>query len=134
MLQRRRSFSNAWHNRRSGFIEWVDRYFAFNVISAELDYRTTQNCRVEFAGDAESSHAELIDKLGKLLAKLGLDFAAADFKTSPDDRSPVFLEVNTGPMFAAFDHASNGKLCDAMIEHLTRHVSTKKRASRSLSG
>ena len=95
-----------------------DRYFAFNVISEELDYRATQNCRVEFAGDAKSSHAELTDGLGKLLAKLGLDFAAADFKTSPDTGRLLFLEVNTGPMFAAFNHASNGKLCEAMIAHL----------------
>lgn len=99
-----------------------DRYFAFNVISAELDYRATQNCRVEFAGNAEALHAELTDGLGKLLAKLGLDFAAADFKTSPDTGRLLFLEVNTGPMFAAFNDASNGKLCDAMIEHLTRHL------------
>lgn len=99
-----------------------DRYFAFNVVSPELDYRATQNCRVEFAGDAKSSHAELTDGLRKLLAKLGLDFAAADFKTSPETGRLLFLEVNTGPMFAAFSHASNGKLCDAMIEHLTRHL------------
>ena len=99
-----------------------DRYFAFNVISEELDYRATQNCRVEFAGYAEASHAALTDGLGKLLTKLGLDFAAADFKTSPDTGRLLFLEVNTGPMFAAFDHASNGTLCDAMLEHLTRHV------------
>lgn len=99
-----------------------DRYFAFNVISPELDYRATQNCRVEFAGNAEALHAALTDGLGKLLAKLGLDFAAADFKTSPDTGRLLFLEVNTGPMFAAFNHASDGKLCDAMIEHLTRHL------------
>ena len=34
----------------------------------------------------------------------------------------MFLEVNTGPMFAACNHASNGKLCDAMIDHLTQSV------------
>ncbi|HEX7332479.1 MAG TPA: hypothetical protein VF290_13330 [Pyrinomonadaceae bacterium] len=98
-----------------------DRYFAFNVISAELDYRATQNCRVEFAGSAEASHAALVDGLGKLLTKLGLDFAAADFKTSPDTGRLLFLEVNTGPMFAAFNDACDGKLCGAMIEHLTQH-------------
>lgn len=106
-----------------------DRYFAFNVISAELDYRANQNCRVEFVGATsagstvgESSGTELwvglIDPLGKLLAKLGLDFAAADFKTCPDSGRLMFLEVNTGPMFAAFNHASDGKLCDAIIEGL----------------
>lgn len=95
-----------------------DRYFVFNVISEELDYRATPDCRVEFAGEAASADAELIDKLGKLLEKLGLDFAAADFKTAPETGRLLFLEVNNGPMFAAFNHASNDKLCDAMIEHL----------------
>ena len=95
-----------------------DQYFAFNVISPELDYRATQNCRVEFIEGFSSR--ELTDALGKLFAWLGLDFAAADFKTDPGTGRLLFLEVNTGPMFAAFNHASDGKLCDAMIEHLSR--------------
>lgn len=93
-----------------------NQYFAFNVISSELDYRATQDCRVEFVEDV--SGLGLTDSLGKLLAKLGLDFAAADFKTCPTTGRLLFLEVNTGPMFAAFDHASRGKLCDAMLECL----------------
>ena len=96
-----------------------ERYFVFNVISAELDYRATQNCRVEFAGtEVEFSDPRLIAAFGKLLAMLDLDFAAADFKTCPDTGRLLFLEVNTGPMFAAFNHASDGKLCDVMIERL----------------
>jgi hypothetical protein len=94
-----------------------NQYFAFNVISSELDYRATQNCRVEFI-EGEFSSRELTNALGKLLAKLGLDFAAADFKTDACTGRLLFLEVNTGPMFAAFNRASNGKLCDAMIEVL----------------
>ena len=99
------------------------RYFVFNVISPELDYRVNQNCRVEFTGtEGEFPDTRLIDAFGKLLTKLNLDFAAADFKTSPNTGRLMFLEVNTGPMFAAFNHASNGKLCDAMIEQLSeRH-------------
>ena len=49
------------------------------VISPELDYRATQNCRVEFI--EEFPNRELTGVLGKLLSQLGLDFAAADFKT-----------------------------------------------------
>ena len=92
------------------------QYFAFNVISSELDYRATQNCRVEFVEDVLSMG--LTDSLGKLLNKLGLDFAAADFKTCPTTGRLLFLEVNTGPMFAAFDRASDGKLCTAMLDYL----------------
>lgn len=91
-----------------------NRYFAFNVISPELDYRATQNCRVEPTEVPE----QLSGRFSALLAKLGLDFAAADFKTCPDTGQLLFLEVNTGPMFAAFDHATNGELCHTMIETL----------------
>lgn len=90
-------------------------YFGFKVISAELDYRTTQDCRVE---PFEQLPRALTSSLGKLLEKLGLDFGAADFKSCPDTGRLVFLEVNTGPMFAAFDRASSGNLSDAMVETL----------------
>lgn len=95
-----------------------NQYFAFNVISSELDYRATQDCRVEFVEDMLG--LGLTDSLGKLLDNLGLDFAAADFKTCPTTGRLLFLEVNTGPMFAAFDRASDGKLCNAMLELLLR--------------
>jgi hypothetical protein len=98
-----------------------DRYFAFNVVSPELDYRATQNCRVE-STDAPAD--ELTNGLGKLLEKLGLDFAAADFKSCAETGRLLFLEVNTGPMFAAFDRASDGKLCDSMIEVLLRSAAS----------
>lgn len=97
-----------------------NQYFAFKVISSELDYRATQNCRVELVEDELSTR--ITDSLGKLLNKLGLDFAAADFKTCPTTGRLLFLEVNTGPMFAAFDRASDGKLCNAMLEYLLRDL------------
>jgi hypothetical protein len=92
------------------------KYFSFNVISAALDYRATQDCRVEFNGTPPTG---LTDPFGALLAELKLDFAAADFKTCPEKGHLLFLEVNTGPMFVAFDRASDGKLCEAMIDALT---------------
>ena len=101
-----------------------DRYFAFNVISPELDYRATQNCRVE----PMAVPAELSGRFGALLAKLGLDFAAADFKTCPESGQLLFLEVNTGPMFAAFDQATNGELCRTMLKTL---INGRDRAARS---
>lgn len=91
------------------------RFFAFNIVSDELDYRATQKCRVVFL---EEPPKDLLPGYEKLLDKLSLDFAAADFKTDPSDGSLRFLEVNTGPMFAAFDAASNGLLCGAMLEAL----------------
>jgi hypothetical protein len=92
------------------------RFFAFNVISDELDYRATQKCRLVYL---EEPPKELLPGYKKLLDALALDFAAADFKTDSSDGSLRFLEVNTGPMFAAFDAASGGALCGAMVEALT---------------
>lgn len=93
-----------------------DRYFAFNVISPQLDYRSTQNCRIE----STEVPYELIGGFGALLAMLGLDFAAADFKTCPDTGRLLFLEVNNGPMFAAFDRATSGELCLTMVQTLMK--------------
>lgn len=93
-----------------------DRYFAFNVISPELDYRSTQNCRVE----PTEVPSQLIEGFSALLARLGLDFAAADFKTCPETGELLFLEVNNGPMFAAFDLATSGELCHTMIQTLMK--------------
>lgn len=100
-----------------------DSYFAFNVVSPELDYRATQNCRVE----PTTAPSDLTDRLGRLLAQLGLDFAAADFKACPETGDLLFLEVNNGPMFAAFDRVANGRLCEAMIATL---VSGKLESTR----
>ncbi|HYP50023.1 MAG TPA: hypothetical protein VEQ34_03720 [Pyrinomonadaceae bacterium] len=90
-------------------------YFAFEIASAELDYRTTQKCRIEYL---QGFRDELTGGLQKLLDALGLDFAAADFKTCPETGELIFLEVNTSPMFAAFDSASKGLLSDSMLKFL----------------
>ncbi|HLL99763.1 MAG TPA: hypothetical protein VK400_01805, partial [Pyrinomonadaceae bacterium] len=90
-------------------------FFAFEITSEELDYRTTPKARIEYI---ENFSGELTGGLQKLLDALGLDFAAADFKTCPETGEPVFLEVNTSPMFAAFDSASKGSLSDSMLKFL----------------
>lgn len=56
--------------------------------------------------------------LTRLCDRLGLDFAAADFMTDRDGRR-VFLEVNSQPMFAAFDRVAGGALSDAIIDALS---------------
>lgn len=91
------------------------KFFAFNIASEELDYRTTQKCRVEYL---ENFSDTLTGGLRKLLDRLGLDFAAADFKTCPKTKKLIFLEVNTSPMFTAFDSASKGLLSDSMVKFL----------------
>jgi hypothetical protein len=48
-----------------------------------------------------------------------MDYGAADFKADPETGALRFLEINNGPMFTAFDRASEGRLTRAMAEHLS---------------
>lgn len=90
------------------------RHLAFAVESPHLDYRETQDCRVV----PTEVPAALAAGLDRLMARLGLDFGAADFKTDPETGRLLFLEINTGPMFGAFDLASKGAVTAALAELL----------------
>jgi hypothetical protein len=49
---------------------------------------------------------------------LGLDFGAADFKRCPETGDYRFLEVNSAPMFSAFDRVVSGALSGAIVDWL----------------
>jgi glutathione synthase/RimK-type ligase-like ATP-grasp enzyme len=87
---------------------------SFKVLSENLDYRTDQKLKIE----PIQTPNELIDRFLRLTDKLGLDFAAGDFKTDPVTGQLSLLEVNSGPMFAAFDQASKGILTEHLLKAL----------------
>jgi hypothetical protein len=87
--------------------------FGFQVDSPDLDYREHQNVRLK----ERRVPRELAKALGILCGDLGLDFAAADFMRSQEGQW-VFLEINSQPMFAAFDRVVSGRLTDAIIDWL----------------
>jgi hypothetical protein len=87
--------------------------FGFEIDADDIDYRTRQSARIKATGVP----AVIADRLVALCDRLGLDFAAADFMLD-DMADLVFLEINTQPMFAAFDELIDGRLCDAIIDHL----------------
>lgn len=91
------------------------RFLAFAMISEDLDYRVRQSARVEFLPEVP---AGLTEGLAPLMDEMGLDFGAADFKTCPDTGELLFLEMNTSPMFAAFDAVSEGAVSQAIAEFL----------------
>ena len=91
-----------------------DRFVSFHIVAGTLDYRTDANARVEPA----KNDRRLVAGLRKLTDALQLDFAAADFKRCPKTKRMLFLEVNSGPMFAAFDAASDGAVSRALIRAL----------------
>jgi glutathione synthase/RimK-type ligase-like ATP-grasp enzyme len=87
--------------------------FAFEVRSPSLDYRALQDA--ELAAVPVPSEATA---LRALMRELRMDFGAADFKTDPHTGELVFLELNTSPMFARFDSASEGRLTESMVRQL----------------
>lgn len=88
---------------------------AFRLESDELDYRTTHDVTLTRVDVPEAEGSSLMT----LCDRLGLQFGAADFMTGPGGQL-TFLEVNSQPMFAAFDRAADGALCDAIIDALSR--------------
>ncbi|HYW08293.1 MAG TPA: hypothetical protein VE913_15150 [Longimicrobium sp.] len=94
------------------------RFIPFHITSDALDYRTSSETRViPLAPD--DIDPGVTDGLAKLMAELKMDFAAADFKTSPETGKLVFLEINSSPMFAGFDAVSDGAVSAAILAHLT---------------
>ncbi|MDB4950146.1 MAG: hypothetical protein JWM27_2795 [Gemmatimonadetes bacterium] len=93
------------------------RFLPFAVRSDVLDYRASKATRVE-ALPLDAVPAELVAGLARLMDALGMDYGAADFKTDPATGRLVFLEINSSPMFAAFDAVSGGAVSDAIIDFL----------------
>ena len=91
-----------------------DELLGFSLSSPDLDYRAALRSRLKPA----RVPAALGEKFHALCTTLGLDFAAADFMRAPGGGGHVFLEVNSQPMFAAFDAVVGGRLCDAIIDAL----------------
>lgn len=85
----------------------------FWLTSPDLDYRLAQTAELTVA----DVPADLAERLVQLCDRLNLDFAAADFMAD-DSGELMFLEVNSQPMFAAFDRVAEGRLSDAIIDHL----------------
>jgi hypothetical protein len=90
-------------------------WFAFELSGHDVDYRAATAVKIEPVTPDE----ELTGPLATVMDGLGLDFGAADFKRSADSGRFAFLEVNSAPMFAAFDLRASGALCDAIIDHLS---------------
>ena len=91
-----------------------DYEFTFLVDSPSLDYRELQDAKLALVNNP---HHE-VGLLRQLMQQMRMNFGAADFKTDPTTGELVFLELNTSPMFALFDQISQGKLCQAMVQHL----------------
>ncbi len=95
-----------------------DTLLPFQVDAPTLDYRMTSDCRIQ-PFDEGLLPEGVKHGLRRLTDQLGLDFAAADFKSCPVTGDLLFLEVNTQPMFAAFDAVSDNAVSRAILRLLS---------------
>lgn len=89
-----------------------DSCWPFLVTSPSIDYREKQDATVTIASGLEDEIA-----CGRqLMSRLGLEFCAIDMRDSDNGR--LFLEVNDGPMFVAFDDVVQGAIGRSIINYL----------------
>ena len=89
-------------------------FFAFEMRSDSLDYRVKQDVEVLPLDDVPIE----VERMRSLMAGLGMNFGAADFKTDKVSGRLVFLELNTSPMFARFSECSGGSLARSLVKEL----------------
>ena len=93
-----------------------DRQFCFHLGTKALDYRDDEWVSVEQVEIPQ----ELITPAQKLVQRIGFDYCALDFRCTADREEPVFLEINSFPMFVRFDDAGENCLADAILAFLVR--------------
>ena len=95
-------------------VYWIiDTVWKFKIESIHLDHRVKKDANVSFVKDNNIYFNKLIKKL---VDKLGLNYAAIDFKNN-NNNEIVFLEINDFPMIAYFDNLIKGKMGNRILEY-----------------
>lgn len=100
-----------------------DNTFSFKMVTSSLDYRISQDVNILYEGEAPMP---LALRLKALMKDLKLNFAAADFKTDPETGELVFLEINSSPMFGAFDKVSDNAISKSILKTLLNPIFDNK--------
>ncbi len=90
-------------------------YYAYSIQGDALDYRTSDNISIT---PITTLPTYILSGLQCLMKNLKMDFGAADFKTCPTTGRLLFLEINSAPMFAAFDRVSENAISKRIAECL----------------
>lgn len=98
-----------------------ERMLAFETYATNLDFRLDRDARTRLMGPDELDLG-LTERLRGLARDMSLDFCAFDLKTRPATREVCFLEVNSSPMFSAFDVQADGELNRAILDHLSKRT------------
>ena len=86
----------------------------YQVATSMLDYREDNQVDVVRVEIPES----LIEPTRKMVAQKRFDYCALDFRCRSGFEDPVFLEVNSFPMFVRFDDAGEYCIVDAILDFL----------------
>ncbi|MCD0460633.1 ATP-grasp domain-containing protein [Roseiconus lacunae] len=87
---------------------------AFHLQTNAVDYRTDDSVVVRRI----VVPSNLRDSIEQLVSKIGFDYCALDFRCRDGFDEPVFLEINSFPMFVAFDDACENQLADQTLAFL----------------
>lgn len=88
--------------------------FAFRLTTSAVDYRDDDEVGIE----AIEVPGELVEPTRRLVERTEFDYCALDFRCVDGNRRPVFLEINSFPMFVRFDDAAENALADAILHFL----------------
>ncbi len=88
----------------------------FHLQTSKLDYREDDAVEVVEVPVPE----QLIQPAAQLASEIGFDYCALDFRCRDGMNEPVFLEINSFPMFVRFDDAGKNCLANAILDFLTK--------------
>ncbi|MBK8261682.1 MAG: hypothetical protein IPK80_27155 [Nannocystis sp.] len=94
-----------------------ERVFSFAIETEALDHRAEPDAPARRVADPPPA---VLGPLFALARALGVELSAADFKRDPESGELVLLELNTQPMFTAYDTACGGAIVDAILDLLAR--------------
>lgn len=97
------------------------RMFAFRLTTSAVDYRDDDDVGVEAIGVP----GELVEPTRRLVERTEFDYCALDFRCVEGVSRPVFLEINSFPMFVRFDDAADNALADAILDFLIADPATE---------
>ncbi|MFT5304496.1 MAG: glutathione synthase/RimK-type ligase-like ATP-grasp enzyme [Mariniblastus sp.] len=84
----------------------------FHLVTSELDYREDANVGVVQV----EVPPELVEPTQRIVSSKGFDYCALDFRCRQGFEEPVFLEVNSFPMFVRFDDAGQNCIADSILD------------------
>ena len=88
--------------------------YCFHLATQSLDYRDDPKVDVKQI----ATPSELVTPSLALAKAIGFDYCALDFRCRNEFDAPVFLEINSFPMFVRFDDAGENCLVDRVLDFL----------------